>query len=118
MVRSLVRNFIIAAVPKDSIKETEIDAVIELCSMPINPTKQNPRQLASQLSDFLLTHIVSKASELNNNTAFSRVMQIFIIEWCYRNGYLLSDWHWQWISQNEGTLHYQPRIPIDQVPLP
>jgi hypothetical protein len=96
----------------------EADALSQLLMMAFVPTgKEDPRDLLSRMSDGFVDHVVSRLDEVRNPVV-GQISQFFLIEWCYRNGYLNGDWIWKWEGPKRGDLHYNPRVPLSMVPLP
>lgn len=106
--------------PKNSEMESgEMEALTKLFMMAALPTgEENPRALLALMSDKLVEHIAARLEEAKKNQMVAQVCQFFLIEWCYRNGYLNGDWIWNWSGARQGQLHYDPRIPLSTVPLP
>lgn len=99
--------------------QKEVEALVSLCLIGVHRTgKEDPRALVRSVSDPLLEHLVSSLERLRDNRALRAVSQFLLVEWCFRNGYLLDDWRWEWVDGNEGRLHYLPKIPLEDVPLP
>lgn len=97
----------------------EMDALKQLFMMAFVPTgKEDPRAILSGMSDGLIEHVTSRLEEAKKNPVVAQIGQFFLIEWCYRNGYLNGDWIWSWSGTKKGQLHYDPRIPLNMVPLP
>lgn len=106
--------------PKNSkMGEGEMEALMKLFTMAFVPTgEEDPRALLAKMSDGLVEHIAARLEETRKNPVVAQICQFFLIEWCYRNGYLNGDWIWSWSGIKQGQLHYEPRIPLSTVPLP
>lgn len=116
----VTRRLIEQLVPEGSAESpAEIEAVASLCMMGVYRTgSEDPRSTLRSISDPLLLHLVKSLRKARDNRALAKVSQFFLIEWCYRNGYLEEDWRWEWKGANEGELHYRASIPLDMVPVP
>lgn len=117
---NVIRHITKRLTPKeDKITTVEIDALSQLCIMGVMPSgEEEPRKLLSQLSDPLLDHLISHLNVMKANPITGKICQFFLVEWCYRNGYLTDDWIWQWDNPNEGHVAYNSRVPLDQIALP
>lgn len=116
----LIEQIIKNSVNTENISNQETESLIALCLMNFGSVgTENPRLLCSNLSDTLLDHIISHLNEIKeNNQVFKSIIQILIIEWCYRNDYLEEDWKWEWTEPTVGQLHYRSKIPLNCIPLP
>ena len=118
LIQTTIRNTLRGLVPKELIKESEIDAIVEICMMTVNSTgKEKPRKLMASISDGLLENIIIQFPKLQNTT-FDKISSLFVVEWCYRHGHLKSDWYWKWTAPRKGQLFYQSNIPINEIELP
>lgn len=118
-VKQILIRLLQEAVPAGALTEPEINALSGMCVMAIAATgTEDPRALASQVSNPVLDHIVSRLPELQSHKLMGPVSQLLLIEWCYRNDYLNDDWMWEWTGPTTGQAHISPKIPLDQVPLP
>jgi hypothetical protein len=120
-IDQVLRKALQEAFPSDGSETArrDMDIVAQLCIMGMVPTgEEDPKQLVSRLSDTMVRNVVSRMSEIQKNPVVGRVCQLFLIEWCQREGYLNGDWAWEWDSSTEGHVSYNPKIPLSSVPLP
>lgn len=97
----------------------EVEAVTSVCIMGVfrNGT-EDPRAQLRKVSDPLILHLVKNLSKAKESKPLAKVSQFFLMEWCFRNGYLEEDWRWEWVTPNEGKMHFKPTMPLEMIPIP
>lgn len=97
----------------------EMEALLGLCMLGVaRGGTEDPKALVRRLSDTLLEHAVRHVGQHRGDRVFAPVGQILLVEWCWRNDYLNSDWLWEWEDQGGGRIKFDPRIPLNMVPVP
>ncbi len=97
----------------------EVEAVTAVCTMGVfRRGTEDPRALLRRVSDPLILHLVKNLAKAKESKPLAKVSQFFLIEWCYRNGYLEEDWRWEWVNPNEGRMHIKPTMPLEMIPIP
>lgn len=106
--------------PGDSpVSGDEMEALLNLCMLGVSRTgSEDPKSMVRKLSDPLLEHALKHVAKNRADRVFVPISQILLIEWCWRNDYLREDWHWRWEDAGGGQMKYNPRIPLDMVPVP
>lgn len=122
-LQDLVKKILVESIqslsPQAQISKNEMDALTGICMMgvAVNGT-EDPRTLMRDVTDLLLEHIVKNRDGIKKNQILGKIHQLFLIEWCYRNGHLKGDWAWRWEGPKEGKLFYKPRTPLEKVKFP
>lgn len=122
--RQITKNFtnlINDLIPKNSnIPSDENINLASLISLFLNPSKEvNPHTIVRKLSDKLIEHIVQHRNEIPDNNMMKMILQLFIIEWIYRNDFMHQDWVWEWNTDGKsGEAKIDAKLPLDQIPLP
>lgn len=97
----------------------EVQAVTSVCMMGVFRTgSEDPRAELRKVSDPLILHLVKNLHRARESKPLAKVSQFFLIEWCFRNGYLEEDWRWEWVSRDEGRMHVKPTMPLEMIPVP
>lgn len=120
-VMETVLNHIKSTIPKNaSVPTNEGENISRIIALFISPTKDaNPREIMRSLSDPIIEHLVSNHNNMPDHPMMKMIFQLFLIEWCYRNDYLLEDWVWRWEDDGKnGSADVNPRIPFADIPLP
>ena len=96
--------------------EDDVSVLAAICMMRVAPSgKEDPRELMRQASDKIVNRVALQFRTMNTDPIMSPIAQLFLIEWAYRRDYLNQDWRWEWNSDQEGQVRYDPRISIDQI---
>lgn len=121
LISNLFENFAKDVIPKTSSAPTnENQSIGNLVSLFLAPSLQSdPRSIMRSMSDNLVEHIVLNRGSIPNHPMMKMIFQLFLIEWCYRNDYMEEDWKWEWNKDGKnGEALINPRIPMNQIPLP
>lgn len=122
-LQDLVKKMLVESIQnltsQTQVSDTEMNALTGICMMgvAVNGT-EDPRTLMRDVTDPLLEHIVKNRDGIKKNPVLGKVHQLFLIEWCYRNGHLKGDWAWRWEGPKEGKLFYKPKTPLEKVKFP
>lgn len=101
--------------PKGSAKDSEIDAIAQICVMGMVPTgEENPKKILELVSNETITKMASQVKTFGKHPVIGRVAQFFVIEWGLRNGHI-EEWRWVWDGPNEGRMSYRPSKPINEL---
>lgn len=98
----------------------ESEAVVKMFMFGFSRTgEEDPKALAREIQGPLLEHLVKNMSRLSSAMPnLAKVGQILVIEWCWRNDYLLEDWKWVWRGKDGGDIMCLPRVPLSMIPIP
>jgi hypothetical protein len=122
VAKSAVLGAVAAAVRRmmpGEAQAADVEGVSALCAMALVPTgEEDPRAICSGLSDRVVTFFVSRMDELSSNPTVGPIAKILMIEWLWRNDFLLEDWIWEWTGESSGTARFNERVPLSQIPLP
>lgn len=101
------------------VRKDEMEAVVKVFLLGVHRTgSEDLRDMLRKVSDPLLEHIVKNMDTISLSPVLGKIGQFFVIEWCYRNDYLMDDWSWEWEGRDGGKANFLPRMPLDSVPLP
>lgn len=113
--RSL-RALVMSVIPLQSVSDTDVDAIAQLCAMATVPTgDEDPHAILRSMSGEILDETLKNFNRVQDSKLLAPVSQFFFVEWCYRNGYLDADWKWQWDSRTEGHVAYKSPRPIESI---
>jgi hypothetical protein len=122
ITKQLISNILHQTLSKSltpNISNSDIEPVVQLCLFSFYRSGQeDPYDLTKKIPSPLLEHLIKNINSLTENSTLSKITQFLLIEWCWRNDYLNDDWQWEWVGKNEGTIHFNPRIPLNSIPLP
>ena len=108
-------------IPKNAnVPTKEGDSIASLLKMFLAPSKnENPRDMMRGMSDALIEHLVTNRDKMPDHPMMKMMFQLFLLEWCYRNDYMLQDWEWEWNADGKsGQAKVDLRIPFNQIQLP
>ena len=115
-LKAALKSVVLSIVPMSEVKDADMDAIAQLCALASVPMgDEDPHALTRSMSDKMLDEIIGNFARFERNSVFAPVSQFFFIEWCYRNGYLVQDWKWDWDSADEGHVTYKSICPIDDI---
>jgi hypothetical protein len=116
-IASLVRNLI----PKNANVPTDEGANISaLIALFFNPSPESdPREIMRRISDALVEYMVKHRSKMPDHPMMKMIFQLFLIEWCFRNGHMEEDWKWEWDAGGKrGEAKMNMKVPINKISLP
>ena len=97
----------------------EMEAVTAVCMMGVYRSgTEDPRAMLRAVSDPMIEHLAKNLKKARENRSLAKVAQFFLLEWCFRNGYMEEDWRWEWVNKNEGRIVYKTNIPLEMIPVP
>lgn len=96
------------------------EAVVKMFMLGFVRTgEEDPRAIAREIPGPMLEHLVRNLPRLSAAVPnLAKVGQILVIEWCWRNDYLLEDWKWVWRDKHNGDIACLPRLPLSMIPIP
>ena len=115
-IKELIQLVIRGILPAGNINAQDVDLVTRLCMMAAVPTgEENPRELLREMSNAVVSAFAVNIEKVQKNPMSAPVAQLFFMEWCFRNEYLNDDWKWEWDSESEGHVSYNPKEPLDKL---
>ncbi len=116
----VAENMIAQLVPEGTKTDPdEMKAVTAVCMMGVYRTgSEDPRAMLRAVSGPMIEHLTKNLRRARENRALAKVSQFFLIEWCFRNGYLEEDWRWEWVTRDEGRMHFRSTMPLEMIPIP
>ncbi len=120
LVATVAKNMVAQMVPPgEKADPAEIEAVTSVCMMGVyRDGTEDPRAELRRVSDPLIEHLVRGLKKARENKSLAKVSQFFLMEWCFRNGYMDADWRWEWTSKDEGRIVFSMRVPLEMIPIP
>ncbi len=120
LMAEVAKNMIAQLVPEGTTANpAEIEAVTAVCMMGVyRAGTEDPKAMLRPVSDPLIEHLVKSLGKARENRSLAKVSQFFLMEWCFRNGYMEDDWRWEWADKNEGRIVYRMRLPLEMIPIP
>jgi hypothetical protein len=111
----MIRNAVKHSFPGLEISDKDMDSLAQLCAMSTVPTgEEDPRALIRPLADAIVD-AVATSKAVPHNPILGRLHKIFCIEWAFRHDQLNDDWIWEWKGPRDGQLHYNAKVPLDQI---
>lgn len=120
LMAEVAKNMIAQMVPEgEKADPAEVEAVTAICMMGVyrNGT-EDPKAVLRAVSDPLIEHLVRGLKKARENRSLAKVSQFFLMEWCFRNGYMEEDWRWEWVTKDEGRIVFKMRMPLEMIPIP
>lgn len=85
----------------------DIDALSELSVMRVYPTgKEDIREVMSRVSTSTLNKMAGLSRGQMDDPLVSQFFHFVYLEWCFRNGLMITDWEFTWVSEKEGSVKY------------
>lgn len=105
--------------PNLPVEDKEIEALTNLVSMSVGVTgKEDPHDYMRSISTPLINFLVENIEQFKDSPQMKSLTQLFLIEWCYRNGHLSEDWKWVWKDPKNGEAKFLPNKPMDSIEFP
>lgn len=109
-------SFVRQVIPNANFESRDWDSIEKLLSLATCPSgREEPHMWLRSMSSQALDQLYCKLESFQKHQTFQMVSQFFLIEWCYRNEYLDSDWKWVWDTNRDGHVKYKSKFSLDSL---